>query len=142
MSVAPEAASLNFNDHHRREVVTQVSTSITTTAVQPLTHTDVYAVALAPITVRCAFCRAGVGHRCRSRNGSSAEFHAPRKKAIAHLPEAERIAAYQAWHDRQAAAREAMTTADGRSGVSRDAVRALVDRKALNAVRRAGWSHQ
>lgn len=54
--------------------------------------------ALAPLIVKCETCGepAGIGFDCRSKSGYTTSFHAARKKAIAHLTEDERIAAFGA----------------------------------------------
>lgn len=66
------------------------------------------AVALAPQTVPCPRCKAQRGEWCRSAGGyqnSAVGFHAARRKAVAHLSDAERYGAYAAMRAEQDARR-------------------------------------
>jgi hypothetical protein len=67
------------------------------------------AEALSPLTEKCATCGepAGIGFNCRSKSGYTVPFHAARKKAVAHLTEDERIAAFGALRAEQSRRRAA-----------------------------------
>lgn len=90
-----------------------MSTKIAAAPVQPppqvypgaSTVPRVMASALAPLSVRCPFCRAPRGSQCRSRTGYTGGIHAARRKAVAHLSDAERLAAYDLMRAEQDARR-------------------------------------
>lgn len=65
----------------------------------PATMTDyqrMMASAMAPETVGCSFCDAARGFPCQSSGGYTVPFHAARQKAVAHLTDDERVAAFAA----------------------------------------------
>lgn len=89
--------------------------------------------ASAPETVGCDFCNAASGFQCTSSGGYTVAYHAARHKAVAHLTEDERVAAYAALQDQRRRSREAWEAeyrrnlADPAWVARRDAVRAQVN---------------
>lgn len=62
-------------------------------------YSTMMAIANAPITVTCAFCKATRGNTCTTSNGYNyaGGYHAPRKRAVANLSDDEALAAYAAY---------------------------------------------
>lgn len=60
------------------------------------------ALAAAPLTVACPYCREQPGNPCRSRTGAiDRGFHAAREQAVAHLTNAQKLEAVAAMRARQ-----------------------------------------
>lgn len=79
------------------------TTAVPTTTAPAFPRT--MASALAPLTVSCARCGEPRGSLCRSSGGYTGTMHAVRSRAVAHLSEVERLAAYDALRSEQDARR-------------------------------------